>query len=155
MKPTATVCTVSLLMAAPLAPGCAAAAIPQQGRDRVAQLSAECEKAKYASCNSLGLMYEEGDGAEKDAKRAEELYRRACDGGHANGCTNLGVLYQNGVGVSKDTRRAAKLYQGACDRGSFTACSNLGAMYGSGDGVAKDEKVAIKLYQRACDGAEV
>src|SRR5260370_12019002 len=136
MKPAATVCTLTLLLAAPLASQCPAAAIPQQGRDRVAELSGECEKAKYASCNSLGLMYEEGNGAEKDAKRAEELYRRACDGGHANGCTNLGVLYQNGVGVAKDTGRAAKLYQGACDRDSVTGGSNLGALYDSGDGRA-------------------
>src|SRR5258707_12288715 len=114
MKPTATVCTLTLLLAAPLASRCVAAALPQQGRDRVAQLSAECEKAKYASCNSLGLMYEEGNGAAKDVKRAGELYRRACDGGHANGCTNLGLLYQTGFGVAKDAGRDASRYQGAC-----------------------------------------
>src|SRR5258708_22989870 len=129
MKSAATVCTLTLLLAAPLASQCAAAAPPQQGRDGVAQLSAECEKAKYASCNSLGLMYEEGNGAEKDAKRAEELYRRACDGGHANGCTNLGVLYQNGVGVAKDTRRTSMLYKEARARGNLTPCSHPAAIH--------------------------
>ncbi len=120
MKLTAAVCTLTLSLAVPVASRCAAAAFPQQAPNRVAELTAECKKANYASCDSLGLMYEEGDGVAKDAKRAEELYRRACDGGHANGCTNLGVLYQNGNGVAKDAARAAKLYQRACDAGSFT-----------------------------------
>src|SRR6267378_250186 len=128
MKPTATVCTLTLLLAAPLAPRCAAAAIPQQGRDRVAQLSAECEKAKYASCNSLGLMYEEGNGAAKDAKRAEELYRRACDRGSFTACSNLGAMYGSGDGIAKDEKVAIKLYQQACDGGEGRGCKNLGVV---------------------------
>src|SRR5258708_38163843 len=108
MKFTATVCAVTVLLAVPVASRCAAAAVPQQDPNRVAQLTVECKKANYSRCNSLGLMYEEGDGGAKDAKRAEELYRRACDGGHANGCTNLRVLKQTGTGVAKDAARAAK-----------------------------------------------
>src|SRR5260370_32716914 len=154
MKFIAAVCTLTIALAVPVASQCAATAFPQQGSNRVAQLTAECKKANYASCDSLGLMYEDGDGVAKDAKRAEELYRRACDGGHANGCTNLGVLYQNGNGVVKDGARAAKLYQRACDGGSFMGCSNLGAGDGNGDGLAKDKKVTIKVYQRACGGGE-
>src|SRR5260370_23865518 len=154
MKLTAAVCALTLWLAVPVASQCAAAAVPQQGPNRVAELTVEGKKGNYGSCDSLGLMYEEGDGVAKDGKRAEELYRRACDGGHANGCTNLGVLYQNGNGVAKDAARAAKLYQRACDGGSFMGCSNLGAVYGNGDGLAKDKKVTIKVYQRACGGGE-
>ncbi len=73
MKFTATVCALTLSLAVPVASRCAAAAFPQQAPNRVAELTAECKKANYASCDSLGLMYEEGDGVARDAKRAEEL----------------------------------------------------------------------------------
>src|SRR5260370_35678426 len=106
MKFIAAVCTLTIALAVPVASQCAATAFPQQGSNRVAELTAECKKANYASCNSLGLMYEEGDGVAKDAKRAEQLYRRACERGHANGCTNLGVLYQNSNGVAKEAWQA-------------------------------------------------
>jgi TPR repeat protein len=85
MKLTVTVCALTLSLAVPVASRCAAAAVPQQDPNRVAQLTVECKKANYASCNSLGLMYEEGDGVAKEAKR-RGTYRRACDGDHANGC---------------------------------------------------------------------
>src|SRR5260370_17517938 len=110
MKFIATVCTLTIALAVPVASRCAAAAVPQQAPNRVAELTAECKKANYASCDSLGLMYEEGDGVAKDAKRAEELYRRACDAGHANGGTDMGGAHQNGNGVAQPPAPSAKLY---------------------------------------------
>ena len=34
--------------------------------------------------------------------KANELFKKACDGGYAQGCKNLGVSYYDGKGVVKD-----------------------------------------------------
>ena len=52
MKPAATVCTLTLLLAAPLASQCPAAALPQQGRDRVAT---RWEKIRSALLSSTSV----------------------------------------------------------------------------------------------------
>src|SRR5260370_42054206 len=96
MKLTAAVCALTLWLAVPVASQCAAAAVPQQGPNRVAELTVGCKKANYASCDSLGLMYEEGDGVAKDAKRAEALYRRARGRGTAHGVAERAAVHPDG-----------------------------------------------------------
>ena len=58
----------------------------------------------------------------KDKKRAAE-FRKACDGGHAQGCSNLGVAYHKGEGVAKNAKRAATLFRKACRGGVTRACA--------------------------------
>ena len=65
-------------------------------------------------------------------KQAEELFKKACDGGYAKGCSNLGVMYDNGYGVKQDSFKAVELWTKACDGGNVEGCSNLGIMYSKG-----------------------
>ena len=59
----------------------------------------------------LGMMYEQGDGVEKDLEKAVKLYRFAADQGHAMAQVNLGWMYINGHGVEEDLDEAAKWYR--------------------------------------------
>ncbi len=133
-------------------PRCTGVALPQKLSNRIGSVNGECEKGKYQSCFSLGVIFDDGDGVAKDGRRAAELYKRACDGGYADACPNLGLMHERGDGAAKDVTLASRLYQRGCDTGSLLSCSNLGAIYSNGTGVSKDEKLAVKLYQRACDG---
>jgi hypothetical protein len=40
-----------------------------------------CDSGDFSACNSLGLMYQEGDGVTQDLTRASAFFRRACDDG--------------------------------------------------------------------------
>jgi TPR repeat protein len=62
-------------------------------------------------------MYENGRGLAKDAARAAELYRQACDGEDAEGCRNLAALYEHAIGVEHDRARALALYRQALELG--------------------------------------
>jgi len=57
--------------------------------------------------NSLGQMYEDGEGVPQDYRMAAEWYRKAAEhvpdlGGAGQGRNNLGLLYMQGLGVPKD-----------------------------------------------------
>lgn len=58
----------------------------------------------------------------KNAKKAVELFERACDEGNAVGCRNLGVAHLKGAGVPKDHAKGRKLIEQACTRGDEKAC---------------------------------
>jgi TPR repeat protein len=110
-----------------------------------------CDGGERKGCNTLGLMYYNGEGLPKDLNRAKDLYKRACDAGGSGGCLNLGLLYFRGEDLPKDLDRAAALFKRACDAGGAPGCNNLGLMYHDGEGVAKDLSRAADLYKRACD----
>ena len=81
----------------------------------------EHPRAQY----NLGVMYENGQGVEKNLQKAAELYQKAADQGDPNSQCNLGFMYSNGQGVEKNLQKAAELYQKAADQGLEVAKNNL------------------------------
>lgn len=75
---------------------------------------------------ALGDVYRKGEWLPADAKRAIELYDRACTANHATACNNLGAMYALGHGVTVDPVKAASLYAKACSIGSREGCINAG-----------------------------
>jgi hypothetical protein len=119
---------------------------------RVSQENA-CDAGKALGCDSLGLMYDIGEGVVQDWAKAVVLYQKACDAGLADGCNDFGRMYVKGKGVAQDGAKAAALYQKACDAGSANGCNNLGFMYERGESVAQDGAKAVGLYKKACEAS--
>lgn len=46
--------------------------------------------------NSLGLMYENGQGTKQDKRVAKQWFGKACDGGQQGGCNNYRLLNEQG-----------------------------------------------------------
>ena len=88
-----------------------------------------CDDGNMRACHNLGVMYEKGNGVEKNEQKAVELYKKVCDGGEMFGCHNLGVMYTNGNGVEKDFGKAAELFKKACDGGDMNGCRSLDIIY--------------------------
>jgi TPR repeat protein len=65
-------------------------------------LKALAEKEDAKAQTNLGLMYETGEGVEKDDKEAVKWYRKAAEQGEHAAQFNLGQMYRNGIGVPKD-----------------------------------------------------
>lgn len=107
--------------------------------------------------DSLGDHYLNGYSVAKNAQKAGELYKKACDAGYSTGCSDLfTVAYDlaTGKGTAKNYALSARFFQTLCDGGNATACANLGIDYDNGEGVTEDEPKADGLYQKACDGGE-
>jgi TPR repeat protein len=130
---------------APAPPTPAPSVAPLTGK--AAAPDAACRAGDLSSCVAVAWLYETGDGAPKDLRRAAELYSRACGGGVLAGCNNLGGLAL----AEGDLARAMSLYAKACEGSFARGCSNQAWLYEAGKGVAADPPRAVALYARACD----
>ncbi|EPZ67550.1 beta-lactamase [Helicobacter pylori UM038] len=84
-----------------------------------------CDLNNGGGCSNLGVLYQNGQGVEKDLIKAAYLYSRACELKDGWGCSFLGVLYYNGDGVKQDSKKAVALFEKACKLGYKKACEML------------------------------
>jgi tetratricopeptide (TPR) repeat protein len=101
---------------------------------------------------SLGTLYDQGRGVEKDDAEATRWFRRAAEQGHPAAQHNLGNAYKHGRGVSPSDTEAVLWWRRAADQGMAGAQFNLGTAYLQGQGVASDEAEALAWYRRAAEG---
>lgn len=96
------------------------------------------------------LKYHNGNGVQKDEKRAFRLFKEAGEMGHASAQVFVGYMYSTGKGVKQDYHRAVELYKQACDGGNARGCGNLGWMLYQGRGMGADQVRGRKLMEKAC-----
>lgn len=102
----------------------------------------------YANAqHELGVMYQKGEGVEKNYVKAVAWYRKAAEQGHTTAQCALAFMYQDGRGVQQDYLQAACWRKKAAELGDQWAQFMLGNMYLNGRGVPKDESKAIEYYK--------
>ncbi len=80
-----------------------------------------------------------------------KYFRKACDGGNADGCYYLGRMYMKGEGRFINYSSAGYLFKKACDGDNANACNDLGYLYSKGMGGRQDIFKAIQYFKKACD----
>ena len=103
------------------------------------------------SQNTLGVMYTDGKGVDKDYVEAVRWYRKAAEQGQDWGEYNLGVRYEYGEGVEVDYGEALRWYLKAADQYLPDAQNRIGMMYYNGHGVEKDYGEAVKWFKLAAN----
>jgi hypothetical protein len=98
---------------------------------------------------SMGSLYFEGAGVEKNDAESVKWFRMAGEQGYAPAQFNLGNAYKHGNGVEQDDAQAAEWWRKAAEQEFAPAQFNLGTQYYFGRGVPKDEEAAISWYRRA------
>lgn len=125
----------------------------QDYQNAVEYFQKSCDIGVTFACDELGQLYEKGLGVEKDIKKAENLYIKACDDkettlngvpASAAGCYSLGWLYQ-------DKKKSTEHFEKSCSYGNYTGCALAGISYNNGDGVKQNYKKASELFKKACD----
>ena len=102
----------------------------------------------YRAMVSLGEMYEQGRGVQKDVGRAVKLYEQAGNGSPW-AQFKLGVLYSQGEALPADYAKALAWWHKSADGGNIKAINNLGVMYDRGLGVSVDYQQALSFYLKA------
>ena len=116
---------------------------------------------------AIGMMYQNGDGVERNHATAAEWHRRCADPGQVRydkalnrqrspshwaltSMFNLGLIYHEGKwSVPQDDAEAVKWWIKGKEHDFPAAIYNLGIMYFYGFGVDKDEREADVLFKRA------
>ena len=104
----------------------------------------------YANARTrLGFKYYIGQDAEKDYRKAAELFLEAADNGSLEAKSMLGIMYYKGQGITKDYHKAAEWFSKAAEGEDVEAKFYLGQMYREGQGVRQDYSKASQLFSTA------
>ena len=101
------------------------------------------------AANSLGELYERGDGVERDPVRATEWYRRAAGSGNREAQYNLAGMYRSGDGVTPDAALSMQWYRRAADQRLAIAQFFVAKNYEHGQGAEQDPAEAWAWYSLA------
>lgn len=93
---------------------------------------------------TLGKLYAEGVGVEKDERRAAELFLSASIKGFAKAQYNLGKIYRDGTGMKADEGLSLFWFAEAAERGHPRAQDRMAHRRLNGEGVPKDDIEALK-----------
>jgi TPR repeat protein len=104
--------------------------------------------------NSIGLMYDNGQGVPRDDQQAMVWYRKAAAAGNSNAALQLGFDYGTGHGVSIDYQQAMAWYRKAAAEGNTAAMRNIGILYWDGRGVPMDHNLAVYWCRKAAAGGD-
>lgn len=100
---------------------------------------------------TLGWLYENGKGVEKNFSEAVRSYRKGADLGHALSMSNLGLMYVNGQGVRKDVAEGMRWHRKAAALGESEAMFQLGWHYENEIGVSRNYSEAVQWFKKAAD----
>ncbi|MEO1925582.1 MAG: SPOR domain-containing protein [Gammaproteobacteria bacterium] len=98
---------------------------------------------------TLGLMYDYGQGVDKDPTESINWYRMAAEQGVPLVQHDIGVKYFQGQSVEQNYDEAAKWWEMSASAGIADSQFNLGLMYYRGIGIPKDYIKAGKLFDAA------
>jgi TPR repeat protein/serine/threonine protein kinase len=101
--------------------------------------------------NDLGIMYQNGQGMDKDPKQAVAWYRLSAEQGEWVAQLNLAGMYWQGEGVKKDRAQALLWTRKSAEQGYAQAQRELGLRYYRGEVVAKDVTEAIRWWRKAAE----
>jgi len=109
------------------------------------------EKGDLKALLTLGKLYYQGLGIEKDFSKALEYYEQALSIDIHNRLVlnQLGIMYYKGEGSEVDFRKAASLCERAANKGQAGCQYYLGLMYVNGEGVTQDIDTGISWMKKS------
>lgn len=117
----------------------------------VGQLIQSAKNGDSKAQLSLGLLYCQGRGVEKNYSAAADLFKKAIAGGNNEALIFMGILCVKGQGVPQDYAKAMDYFRRSDETGSVKAAYYIGVMYRDGLGVEKDYSKASEWLERADD----
>jgi TPR repeat protein len=100
---------------------------------------------------NVGLLYETGQGVERDYGQAASWYKKAAEAKYPPAMMDLALLFENGRGMERDYAQAAAWYKQAAAAKNVDAMNHLGYLYENGWGVNQDYAEAMRWYRQAAE----
>ena len=112
------------------------------------------ESSDPRACATLGKVYEEGIGVDRDRTVASKFYRWSCARDEFDSCMSRGDLLVSDVGVRRDDHEALNMYQRACEGGIAAGCRKAGDIVDTATYVKRVLPMAEDFYTRGCDAKD-
>lgn len=109
------------------------------------------KKANPAAQYSLGLLYDQGKGVNRDPAQALNYIRLASEQGLPAAQFYLGIKYSAGLDVKKNTRKARQLLLKAAQNDHLQAQFQLAGFYARGEGGPEDQQQATYWFSKAAE----
>jgi TPR repeat protein len=106
-----------------------------------------------SALNSLAVLFENGDGVERDDQKAIALLKLGAEQGHPLAMYNLGLHYRYGIGVRRDWGQAYELFAKAAATGFVSAMVEYGDALVEGRGVKNPRRGVEQLENAARAGS--
>lgn len=101
---------------------------------------------------AIGIHYEQGIEAKKDAQQAARWYRESTLKGNIEAQYRLARLISRGAkGLTPDKIAAATLLQAGAEKGHAASQNEFGLRLQNGDGIDADAEKAAQWFQKAAD----
>lgn len=113
------------------------------------RLFSSIDETDLAAMRNVALMLRKGLGVAKDPKAAEDMYKRAAEGGLATAAADLGEMLLNGEAGPAHPKAALPWLLGAASAGHPIAALEAGEILEEGTAVPRDIPAARKLYGQA------
>ena len=111
----------------------------------ISYLEIAAEKDDSTALNTLGIMYAQGNGVEKNNKTAKYYYKKAAELDNVYAMYNLGGLYNR----ERFYFESFECYEKAYKKGHVNSKYTLGLCYLHGRGVVANYKKAVSLFEEA------
>lgn len=106
---------------------------------RAVELYKKAAEGGYALAQyRLGVLYQIGEGVDKDLRLARKWFAAASEAGLREAEFNYAIMLETGTGGSRDPAEAARLYEISAGKGVRQAFLPLGMLYARGEGVERD-----------------
>ncbi|KAJ6243570.1 sel1-repeat-containing protein ybeq [Anaeramoeba flamelloides] len=105
--------------------------------------------------NIRGIMYQEGNGVEKNKEVAFQWFKKSAKNNETTGMNNLAIAFHNGKGVKKNLTKSFKWFKRAAKLGFPSAVNNVGVCYLNGEGTEKDLEMAYKWFNRSLENGNI
>jgi TPR repeat protein len=102
---------------------------------------------------ALGVLFYNGQGVERDFKRAVEHYSRAAEAGVVPAQVSAGFAYANALGVPEDFDKAARYLRMAASAGEPAAKITLAEIYAKGHAGGTRKEAAALIREVLSSGS--
>lgn len=124
--------------------------VPQDSQRAAAFFEHAAKTQNHSAAQfNLGVLYERGEGVQKDLDAAVQWYEKAAHQNNAKAQYNLGFLLLEGFGVPKNPVAALQWLEKAAHQGSIPAAYQLGCAYLEAKGVPHNRSLALEWLGRA------
>ena len=101
------------------------------------------------AANSIGMLYDAGQGVPKDPAAATDWYRKSAAHDNPMGQYNLAAKYMAGSPTAENAAQAVRLYRASADAGNAKAQYQLASILYFGRYLPKDLAEAVKWLQKS------